>query len=314
MDKNGIRIVATGRALPKNFISNDDLSKIVETNDEWITTRTGIKTRYKCEEGESCVTLATEAAKKAIEKADISKDEIGGVIVATSTPDDALPSVACMVQRALGLRENILAFDISAACTGFLYELGIAKGLLYSTAAKYLLVIGSEQLSRIVDYTDRGTCILFGDGAGAAILCADEKEYDQLFWARGQRELLYCSGVGAKEQKISMKGTDVFKFAVVVLKQGIDEILAKNNMTMDDVDCVLCHQANERIIRHVQKKYPGHEDKFYMNLARYGNTSAASIPIALDEVFEAGILKEKMRLLCVGFGAGMTWSSALLEI
>lgn len=313
MDKNGIRIVATGRALPKKALSNDDLSRIVETNDEWIVTRTGIKTRYKCEE-ESCLSLATEAAEKAIKKAGIRTGEIGGVIVATSTPDDALPSVACMVQKALGLREDILAFDLSAACTGFLYELGIARGLLYSTGVRYLLVIGSEQLSRIVDYTDRGTCILFGDGAGAAILEAGDKEYDQLFWARGQRELLYCPGVGREEQKISMKGTDVFKFAVSVLKQGIDEILDKNELTMDDVDCVICHQANERIIRHVQKKYPGHEDKFFMNLSKYGNTSAASIPIALDEVFDAGILKEGMRLLCVGFGAGMTWSSALLEI
>lgn len=309
----GIRIVSTGRALPKKHVTNDDLSKIMDTSDEWITTRTGIKARYKCED-ESCVSNAVEAAKKAIDKAGIDKNQIGAIIVATQTPDYIFPSAACLVQKELGLDEEVTAFDLSAACTGFLLSLGVAKGLLPGLKKKYALVIGSEQLSKILDYEDRSTCILFGDGAGAAIIEAADKAFSQKSWARGDSSALSCFGPGNNDAKLQMKGNDVFKFAVTALHQGIEEILQEENLTMDDIDYCICHQANARIIGHVQKKYPGHEDKFYMNIQNYGNTSAASIPIVLDELVEAGKLKEGMKIVCVAFGAGLTWSSVFMEI
>ena len=312
MEEMGIRIVATGRCLPKKQLSNDMLSEMVETNDEWIRTRTGIRNRYQCED-ESCVSLAAGAAAQAYVRAGIAKDEIAAVIVASTTSDDMLPSSASMVAQQLALPEEILSFDISTACTGFLTGLAVARGLLLTSPKKYAVVVGSEQLSRIVDYTDRGTCILFGDGAGAAVVTLADKPYLQKSWTRGCREMLYCPGVGQERQKIVMQGTEVFKFAVKVLQQGIDEILQEAGLTLADIDFVICHQANERIIRHVQRKYKGQEDKFYMNIADYGNTSAASIPIALDEMAESGILKEGMKLLCVAFGAGLTWNSVYME-
>ena len=308
----GLHIVATGRCLPKKQLTNDMLSEMVETNDEWIRTRTGIHNRYQCEE-ESCVSLAAGAAAQAYERSGIAKDEIAVVIVASTTSDDMLPSAASMVAQRLELPEEILSFDISTACTGFLTGLAVARGLLLTNTKKYALVIGSEQLSRIVDYTDRGTCILFGDGAGAAVVELSDKPYLQKSWTRGNREMLYCAGVGQETQRIVMQGTEVFKFAVKVLQQGIDEILQEAQLTLSDIDFVICHQANERIIRHVQKKYKGLEDKFYINIADYGNTSAASIPIALDELVSSGRLREGMRILCVAFGAGLTWNSVYME-
>lgn len=312
METTGIRIVATGRCLPKKRLTNEMLSEMVETDDEWIRTRTGIHSRFQCVD-ESCVSLAAGAAELALERAGIAKEEIAAVIVASTTSDDILPSAASMVAQRLELPEEVLSFDISTACTGFLTGLAVARGLLLTNEKKYALVIGSEQLSRIVDYTDRGTCILFGDGAGAAVITLSDKPYLQKSWTRGNREMLYCAGVGQERQKIIMQGTEVFKFAVTVLQQGIDEILQEADMKLSDVDFVICHQANERIIRHVQRKYKGQEEKFYMNIADYGNTSAASIPIALDELAESGKLAEGMKLLCVAFGAGLTWNSVLME-
>lgn len=309
----GLHIVATGRSLPQKALDNHMMSELVDTNDEWITTRTGIKTRYICE-NETCVSLAVEAARKAISKIDGKIDEIGAVVVATSTPDYVFPSVACLVAKELGLKEEILTFDMSAACTGFLHGLDVCRGLLTTHKEKYVLLIGAERMSKIVDYTDRSTCILFGDGAGAAILEAHDKEYIQHAWSRGDVEALNCNGVGNDEMHIHMKGNDVFKFAVTVLKKGIDVLLDDSGLSLDDVDYVVCHQANERIIDHVRKKYPGNENKFYMNISKYGNTSAASIPIALDELFEAGKLKTGMRIICVGFGAGLNWGSVMMEI
>lgn len=311
----GIRIVSTGRALPEKQVSNDDLSQIMDTSDEWIYTRTGIRYRHKCEkENESCVSLAVQAADCAIQKADINRDEIGIVIVATQTPDYIFPSAACLVKQELGLGEEVTAFDLSAACTGFLLSLGSARGLLSGMNKKYALVIGSEELSRIMDYTDRTTCILFGDGAGAAVVELADNEFSQKSWSRGNIGALSCPGPGAGEAKLSMNGGEVFKFAVTAMEQGIVEVLEEQNKTLDDIDMVICHQANARIIGHVQKKHPGHEDKFYINVDRYGNTSAASIPIALDELFESGRLQRGMKVVCVAFGAGLTWSSIYMEI
>lgn len=318
---NGIQIISTGRAIPRQVVSNDDLSHIVETNDEWITTRTGIKNRHKCDNTtETTASLAVEAASKAVARAiedrGISKSDIGAVIVATSTPDYVFPSVACIVQKELGLSENTICFDISAACTGFLSGLQVAHGMLNTITKPYVLVVGSEQMSQILDYTDRGTCILFGDGAGAALIGKTETKYYQKSYSRGNVEVLNCGGVGRQKPFVTMKGNDVFRFAVTVLNQGIDDVLEEAGMTMADVDYVICHQANKRIIDHVRKKYPEHTDKFFINIDEYGNTSAASVPIAIDELVEQlrSVHETSMvKLLCVGFGAGLTWSAALID-
>lgn len=311
----GIRIVSTGRALPRKRVTNDDLSRMVDTNDEWIVERTGIKSRFWCEGGEeSCLSLAVSAAREAIADSNIDINEIGVVLAATSTPDYIFPSVACMVQQELGLPESIAAYDLSAACTGFLLALGSARGLLEASGKRYGLVIGCEQLSRIVDMTDRSTCILFGDGAGAVLFELADHAFVQKSWARGNLEALNCLGPGNQDAKLSMKGNEVFRFAVTALQQGITEVLKQEQLTMEDLSYCICHQANARIIGHVQKKYPGYEDKFYINIENYGNTSAASIPIVLDELRRAGKLSEGMKILCVAFGAGLTWSSLYLEV
>lgn len=327
---NGIHIVATGSALPKRTVTNHDLSKIVDTSDEWIVTRTGIESRHICEE-ETGVSLAIEAAKAAIDEAlaqamvmgedteTMSKEvfsieEIGAVVVATATPDYAFPSNACLVQKALNLPKETMAFDLSAACSGFLYGMEVCRGLLRGSKKKYALLIGSEQLSRIVDFTDRSTCILFGDGAGAAILRLDDSLYVHKAWADGNIDPLSCKGVGNNDAKLSMDGKEVFKFAVRVLKQGIDSVLNEADLTIEDIDYVVCHQANRRIIEHVMKKYNGQEDKFYINIQNVANTSAASIPLALDEMRKKQLLKSGMKVIFVGFGAGFTWSSALVTV
>lgn len=316
---NGIHIVATGSALPKRIVTNHDLSKIVDTSDEWIVTRTGIESRHYCED-ETGAGLAISAAKAAVEEAlaqvdeGFSVEEIGAVIVATATPDYAFPSNACLVQKALNLSEETMSFDLSAACSGFLYGMEVCRGLLRGSRKKYALLIGSEQLSRIVDFADRSSCILFGDGAGAAILRLDDSLYAHRAWSDGDVTPLSCKGVGNDGAKLSMDGKEVFKFAVRVLKKGIDSVLDEAGMEIEDVDYVICHQANRRIIEHVMKKYKGQEEKFYINIQNVANTSAASIPIVLDEMRKKQLLKKDMKVVMVGFGAGFTWSSALITV
>lgn len=309
----GIQIVATGRALPKKIVTNDDLSKIVDTNDEWIQTRTGICQRHYCED-ETCVSLAIEAAKTAIEKSGIDPQDIGVVLVASTSSDYAFPSTACLVQNALGLSKETMSFDISAACSGFLYGMNICKGLLENGRKPYALLIGSEELTRFMDFNDRASCILFGDGAGAAVLKLSDTAFVHRAWSDGNLSALSCKGVANDGAKLVMDGKEVFKFAVKALKQGIDTILEDAEITLDEVDYIVCHQANRRIIEHVMKKYQTCDDKFYINIERYANTSAASIPIALDEMYEADMLKSGMKIIAVGFGAGLTWSSALITI
>lgn len=308
----GIHIVATGRAVPSKKMSNDELSKIVDTSDEWIVARTGIKSRY-ISENEKNYELAAEAGSRAMEKGGIRPEQIGAVIVATVSPDYIFPTIACMVQKELGIPTDIMAFDISAACTGFLYGLKISKGLLENMEKPYLLVIGSEQISRILDFTDRSTCVLFGDGAGAAIVeLSDTHLYYQRVWASGDDQVLTCLGPGNAEAFLQMDGNAVYRFAVKAAKEGIDTVLQDAGLTVDDVDYILCHQANARIIDYVKKKYTVSEDKFFINLDEYANTSAASIPIALDEMWERGMIKDGTKIVCVAFGAGFTWSSVLL--
>lgn len=314
---NGIRIAGTGRAVPRRILTNDDLSRMVETSDEWIRTRTGIRERRICE-GETTVSLAAEAAKNALEAVGENlqdvKNEIGVILVATTTPEYAFPSVACLVQKELGLSDEVMSFDISAACSGFLYGLDICRGLLANAKKRFALVIGSEQLSRITDYTDRGSCILFGDGAGAAVVELSDRLYVQRQWSRGDMDALRCPGVGNDGAKLFMQGNKVFKFAVTALQQGVEQVLTDAGLTMEEIDHVICHQANLRIIEHVQKKYPEHAEKFYVNIDRYGNTSAASIPIAIDEMRRSGVLPSGNKVICIGFGAGFTWSAVLLEV
>ncbi|MDO4473395.1 MAG: beta-ketoacyl-ACP synthase III [Eubacteriales bacterium] len=309
----GIHIISTGSAVPETCYDNEKMSELVETSDEWIRTRTGIRSRHICKE-ESCVSLAVSAAGKAMERAGNPANRIGAVIVATSTGDYSFPSVACLVAKELGLGTDVMAFDLAAACSGFLYAMDVGRNFLLAHEDRYVLVIGAEQLSRIVDYTDRSTCILFGDGAGAALIEAADTPYFHHSGCDGDAEVLSCKGVGQDEMYIHMKGNSVFKFAVSTLKESIDRILREQKISMDEIDYVICHQANARIIDHVKKKYPGQEKKFYMNLERYGNTSAASIPMVIDELMELGELKEGMKIVCVGFGAGLTWGGTFLQI
>ncbi len=309
----GLKIVAMGSALPRRVITNEEMSQMVETDDEWIRSRTGIGQRHRCEE-ETCRSLAIEAAKRAFDEAGVAPEDIGFVIVATTTSDTIFPSTACMVQQALGLSTEVMSFDLSAACSGFLYGMTLCHRLLLGSKKPYALLIGSEQLSRIVDYTDRSTCVLFGDGAAAAVLGLQEGDFYARAWSDGNGDVLRCNGIGIEGQYLTMAGKDVFRFAVRVIPEGIEAVLGDAGLTMDDVDLVVCHQANARIIDHVRRKYPGHEDKFFINIERYANTSAASIPLALDELRKTEKWKPGARVLCVGFGAGFTWSSVLFEV
>lgn len=305
----GLKIVSTGSCHPQNAVSNDKLSETVDTSDEWISTRTGIRQRY-FSEGETNVDLASNAAKQALERSGISVDEIGACVVATFTPDKLTPSVACVVQNKLGLPKGALCFDINAACSGFIYALNVARGILMQSEKKYALVIGSEVISRVLDFADRSTCVLFGDGAGAAVVTLSENtEYEFTCGSDGNDAILSCPTTGG----LQMDGREVFKFAVGIIPKCIDTLLDKSGLALDDIDYVVCHQANERIISHVVKKIKAPSDKFFMNLQKYGNTSAASIPLALDEMASGGLLKEGMKIICVGFGSGLTWGGVLLE-
>lgn len=307
--KDGLHIVGVGHYVPAKVVTNDDLSKIVDTNDEWISTRTGIRRRHFIEE-EKNQDMACSAAKMAIDDAGIDINDIGVCIVATIRPDNFTPSVACMVQKTLGLPNDIPCFDVNAACSGFMYGMQIARGMLLQSNKKYGLVIGSETLSKVLDMTDRNTCVLFGDGAGAAIIeLSDEHKYISVLGTQGDDEVLYCEN----GDYVHMNGGDVFKFAVSTVPRTISELLDKAGITADDIDLFVCHQANKRIIDSVAKKCKQSMDKFYINLDEYGNTSSASIPIALSEMNQKGMFKPGMKIICVGFGGGLTWGGAYLE-
>ena len=315
MTGTGLRIVSTGRALPERRVTNEELGRAVGTDDQWIRERTGIRSRYRCEKpGESCLSLAVSAGGQALSRAGISPEEVGAVIVATSTADFQFPSMAALVQRALGIGEETTVFDISAACTGFMMGLSVSLGLLKGMRKRYVLLIGSEELSRILDYTDRQSCILFGDGAGAAVLTLSDRAFVQKSFSRGREEVLFMDGAGSASARLQMNGREVYRFAVTEVGPAMDAVLSEAGKTMEDVDLVVCHQANERIIRHIEKRYPGQEDKFFVNIGEYGNTSAASIPIALDELAAQGRLREGTKLLLAGFGAGLTWSAVYMEL
>ena len=310
---DAIQIIATGKAIPKKLVTNEDMSKIVDTSDEWISSRTGIKERHFCD-GEKNWELAYQAATEALAKGGIEKEQIGAVVVGTGTPDYFMPSTACILQEKLGLPSDIPAFDINAACPGFIYALRVAGSLLQEEERPYALVIGSEQLSTRADMTDRTTCVLFGDGAGAVVIKRNpEKQFFGVWGTEGNVEALGCPSHIIGNPYIYMDGQTVFRFATQYMAKAVKMVLEKAELTVDDIDYVVCHQANERIIEFVRKQFKAPEEKFFKNIHKYGNTSAASIPIALTEMDEQGMLTAGKKVIIVGFGAGFTWGSMLLE-
>lgn len=322
------RITGTGSAVPDKVISNSDLEKCVDTNDEWITTRTGIKERRIAAEGEYTSTLATLAARRAMDMAGVSPEDLDIIILATVTGDFPFPATACIIQKEI-CANNALAFDISAACSGFIYGLNMAEAYIKSGMARKLLVMGAEVLTSIVDFTDRNTCILFGDGAGAAIVEACDGDHGILsshVYTNGSHwNLLYQPGVGTRhrftDQKtvdeklyfLRMEGNEVFKHAVRAMGDAALEALSRNGYTANDLSLLIPHQANRRIIEATGKRIGLPEEKIFVNLHKYGNTSAASIPIALDEANRSGRIKTDDLVLLAAFGGGFTYGSALLK-
>ena len=312
---NGIKIKGTGRCVPAKVVTNADMTHIVDTSDEWITSRTGIRTRRHCA-GETHTDLCVGAARRALESAGITPDQIGACVVATITADHLAPSAACMLQRELGLPHDAVCFDLSAACTGFLFALHTMECLLAAAPRKYGLVLGAEMLSRFINWEDRGTCILFGDGAGACVVewGAHYPSIHAVLGCHGDPDMLGITGAGQEvPARIHMRGQPTFKFAVQAVPWCIDQVLERTGMAAEDVDFFVFHQANARIIDLAVKKYRIPPEKYYKNIAEYGNTSAASIPLVLSELQEQGRVGPGSRALVVGFGGGLTWGRALVE-
>lgn len=319
---NGLSFSGFGHAIPANRIDNNKISENLETDDTWIQTRTGIKARHFVDEKTYCCDLAKEACEKAIKDAGIDVTEIAYLVVCSFSAEFPVPSIACMVQEMIGIPESCTCFDINSACAGFLYGLHVMRGLLLQNkidgeenAPKYGVVVGSEVISRHLNMEDRGTCILFGDGAGAAVVSLDEnKDYYFTSGSKGNYEVLHVGGRDDVNSFVGMNGQDVFKFAVSTVPKCINEVLSKAELSIEDIDCVVMHQANKRIIEAVRTKFRAKEEQFPVNIDEYGNTSAASIPILLSELSEKKVLKGGQKIILAGFGAGLTWGAALLEI
>jgi 3-oxoacyl-[acyl-carrier-protein] synthase-3 len=312
---NHSKISGTGSYLPKRILRNADFEKMVDTTDEWIFTRTGIRERHIVAEGEFTSDLAFEASKNAIGSAGISANQIDLIIVATTTPDKIFPSVASMLQRKLGIA-GCPAFDVQAVCSGFIYALSTADNFIKAGAAKCALVLGAETFSRIVDYTDRSNCILWGDGAGAVILQASEEQgvISTHLHADGNYEnMLHVPRKTDGADTVVMEGNPVFKMAVNTLDQIVDETLSANNMQKSDIDWLVPHQANIRILQATAKKLEMSMDRVVVTVDRHGNTSAASIPLALDVAVRDGRIKRGEIILMEAFGGGFTWGSALVR-
>jgi 3-oxoacyl-[acyl-carrier-protein] synthase III len=322
----GVKLLGFGHYCPENIVSNKDLETIVETTDEWIVKRTGIKER-RISTGEGTVELAYKAALNALKNSNCSKDDIDLIIVATTSPDKLMPSTACSIQGLLGCK-NAAAFDIAAACSGFVYSLIVASSLIKSTDKKRALIIGSEVLSKIIDWSDRSTCVLFGDGAGAAVLelCNNEDSIISTCFSAdgnlGEKSLVatefkvntpFASDESDEKRYLEMKGGEVFKFAVSVLPEIVKELLEKGNEDINDIKYIVPHQANLRIIDEAARRLKVNKEKFYVNVDKYGNTSAASIPIALSELFEKGLINKGDKIILAAFGGGLTWAGALIK-
>jgi len=317
------KIIGTGSYLPEKILTNDDLAKMVDTTDEWIVERTGIKKRHIAKEGQSTCDLAEIAAKRAMEMAGKTADEIDLIVFATTTPDLIFPGTACLLQAKLGI-SGCAAFDVQAVCTGFIYALGIADKFIKSGTHKCALVVGAETLSNIIDWTDRGTCILFADGAGAVVLEESEEsgilsthlhadgKYADLLRTKGgisqDKDILY-----AGEAYVEMQGNEVFRMAVNTLGRIVDETLAFNNMEKSDIDWLVPHQANIRIIKATAKKLKIDMDHVVVTVNEHGNTSAASVPLALDTAVRDGRIKRGEIIMLEAFGGGFTWGSALIK-
>ena len=320
-----VGIMGTGSYVPERILTNNDLAKIVDTNDEWITTRTGIRERRIAADDEATSDLAFKAAEKAIIDAGIDKNEIELIIVATMTQDHLTPSTAALVQDKLGIKAA--AFDVSAACTGFIYGFTAGYSFIKAGIYKKVLVIGAETMSRVIDWEDRGTCILFGDGAGAVVLgevetggflashlAADGSGACELIVpAGGSRKAATAETIENREVYLKMNGREVFKFAVKAFPESVENVLTQQNLIADDIDIFIPHQANVRIIESIAKRFKQPLDKFFVNLHKYGNTSGASIPIALDEASKEGRFKKGDKIVATGFGGGLTYGSILFE-
>lgn len=320
---NYSRVTGTGGYLPEKVLTNADLEKMIDTSDEWIFSRTGVRERRIAADGEHTVDLAEHATRRAIESAGIEKEAIDLIVVATTTPDQVFPSTACLLQKRLDIH-GCPAFDVQAVCTGFIYALDVADKFIRTESAKCALVVGSETFSRIIDWTDRSTCVLFGDGAGAVVLEASDSPgiISSHLHADGQyTELLEVpAGVSRSYDKVingeayvTMGGSEVFKVAVNRLGAIVDETLAANDMQKADVDWLVPHQANIRIIAATARKLGMSMDNVVVTVDRHGNTSAASIPLAFDEAVRDGRIKRGETILMEGFGGGFTWGSVLLK-
>ncbi|RLA69626.1 MAG: 3-oxoacyl-ACP synthase [Epsilonproteobacteria bacterium] len=317
-----------GAYVPEKILSNADLEKMVDTTDEWIVKRTGISERHIAAEGEYTSDMAAKACELAIERSGVAKDDIDLVICATVTPDYFnMPSTACIISDKLDIKD-VQAFDISAACSGFVYLLSVAKAFVESGMKKNVLIVGAEKFSSIVDYTDRSTCILFGDGAGAAMICATDKEEEGFIDLHASADGSYADflvtpapgSINPVSQKVldeglqyvQMKGNETFKLAVKTLTKDVKEILAKNEINSDDIPHFIPHQANYRIIKAVGDALKMKEEQVVLTVGKYGNTSAASIPMAINDIWESGRLQNGELMLLDTFGGGLTWASALL--
>lgn len=305
-------IVGLGKYVPEKVLTNFDLEKTIDTNDEWIRTRTGIEERRIAGDEENTSDLALSAAKKAIEDANITADQIGLILVATVTPDRAFPSVACQIQETLGA-VNAAAMDVSAACSGFIYALATAKQFIESKSYQYILVVGVEKLSKVTDWNDRNTAVLFGDGACAAVIGEVSEGRGILSFELG------ADGTGGKhlfmndEQTISMNGREVFKFAVRQMGETAVSVLEKAGLSKEDVDLLIPHQANIRIMEASRERLELPEEKLSKHIHKYGNTSSASIGLALADELEDGRIKDDDILVLVGFGGGLTWGGAVIK-
>lgn len=305
----GLKFIKTSRYVPPKKVTNDDLAKLMDTNDEWIRTRTGIEAR-RFAEGEDTSDLALKAVEKFKEE-DLSKVDV--VLVATFTPDFITPSIASIIQKELNIHNECIAFDFNMACSGFVAGLKVMDSLL--NTGKRGILVGAETISKVLDMEDRTTVILFGDGAGAALL---EKNDDKLVFdigSSGDCEVLHAMGRIVdleKDTALRMDGKSVFRFATNIMVKSVSKVLEEANLNYEDIDYYVFHQANKRIIEHVRKKLNLPEEKFYMNLQNYGNTSAASIPIAIDEMNEKGYFREEMKIVLSGFGGGLSWASTVI--
>ncbi len=327
MSKSHPVITGLGFAVPPQVWDNHRLESIVETSDEWIRSRTGIVTRHIADDGETTATLGADAASMALSDAGMEPSDVDVIIVATMTPEMGFPATACFIQHMIGAR-NAAAFDISAACTGFIYGLSIASSMITSGFAGTVLVIGAETLSRVMDWTDRNSCVLFGDGAGAAVVTVGGKGgrvIDSLIRSDGSNTgLLFMPGGGSRHPAsedtvrdrmhyLKMTGKGLYKEATTSMADAVFEILEKNGLDIDDMDLLIPHQANLRIIQSTAKKLEISPEKAYVNIDRYGNTSAATIPIAMTEAHAEGRMHPGSTIVLVAFGSGMTWGATLLR-